>query len=264
MLVRILTAVVLLAAFLAALLLLDQAWFSGFVGVVVALAANEWARLTGWQGRTTYAYAAACVLAWFALLQLPDLAGGLLLGALLFWTCAVPYWLARGWRASPPALAALTGLAVLVPAGVSMVVLPRGELLILLGLVWIADSAAYFSGRAFGLHKLAPAISPGKTWEGVAGAGVCCLVYAIICAMVVPSLRAQIQGAVWVPYLFGAGFLCAVSVIGDLFESAVKRHAGAKDSGALLPGHGGVLDRIDAIAAAVPVGALLLRQLQAP
>ncbi len=263
MLVRIVTALVLLAAFLAALLLLDKAWFSVLVGVLVALGANEWARLTGWRGRMTLAYAAACVLVWYAFLQVPALTGSLLLGALLFWIGAVPYWLARGWRASPPALSALAGLAVLVPAGVAMVVLPRGELLMLLGLVWIADSAAYFSGRAFGRRKLAPAISPGKTWEGVAGAAVSCLAYAIICAMVIPSLRAQIQGALWVPYLLGAGFLCALSVIGDLFESAVKRHAGAKDSGALLPGHGGVLDRIDAITAVLPVGALLLRQLQA-
>lgn len=263
MLVRILTALVLLAAFLAALLLLDQRWFAVLVGAVVALGANEWARLTGWRGRMTHAYAAACVLAWYAFLQLPAMVDALLLVALLFWIVAVPYWLVRGWRASPPALAALAGLAVLVPAGVAMAVLPRGELLTLLGLVWIADSAAYFAGRAFGRRKLAPSISPGKTWEGVAGAAAGCLIYAIICAMSVPSLRAQIQGAVWVPYLLGAGFLCAVSVAGDLFESAVKRQAGAKDSGALLPGHGGVLDRIDAITAALPLGALLLRQLQA-
>ncbi len=263
MLVRILTGLVLLAAFLAALLLLDRAWFSVLVGAVLALGANEWARLTGWRGRTTIAYAAACLLVWYAFLQLPATTESVLLGALLFWVGAVPYWLARGWRASPPALAALAGLAVLVPAGVAMAVLPRGDLLMLLGLVWIADSAAYFAGRAFGRRKLAPAISPGKTWEGVAGAMVSCLAYAIICAMAIPSLHAQIQGAVWVPYLVGAGFLCAVSVLGDLFESAVKRQAGAKDSGALLPGHGGVLDRIDAIAAALPIGALLLRQLQA-
>lgn len=263
MLVRVLTALVLLAAFFAALLLLDQAWFSVLVGLIVALGANEWARLTGWRGRTTIAYAAACLLVWYAFLQLPAVIGGLLLCSLLFWVLAVPLWVLQGWRAAPPALAALAGLAVLVPAGVAMAVLPRGDLLMLLGLVWIADSAAYFTGRAFGRHKLAPAISPGKTWEGVAGAVVSCLAYAIICAMAIPSLRAQIQGAIWVPYLFGAGFLCAVSVLGDLFESAVKRQAGAKDSGALLPGHGGVLDRIDAITAALPIGALLLRQLQA-
>lgn len=262
MLVRILTAVVLLAAFLAALVLLDRTWFSVLVGAMVALGANEWARLTGWRGRMSFAYAAACLVVWYAFLQLPALADGLLLGAVVFWIGAVPYWLARGWRAAPPALAALAGLAVLVPAGIAMAVLPRGDLLMLLCLVWIADSAAYFAGRAFGRRKLAPSISPGKTWEGVAGAAAGCLIYAIICAMSVPSLRAQIQGAVWVPYLLGAAALCAISVLGDLFESAVKRQAGAKDSGTLLPGHGGVLDRIDAITAALPLGALLLGQLQ--
>mgnify|MGYP001294257384 CR=1 FL=1 len=262
MLVRVLTALVLLSVFLAALLLLGQAWFSVLVGAVVALGANEWARLTGWRGRMTLVYAAACVLAWYAFLQLPALGEGLLLFSLLFWVLAVPAWLLRGWGTAAPALAALAGLAVLVPAGVALATLPRGQLLLLLGLVWIADSAAYFAGRAFGRRKLAPTISPGKTWEGVAGAAAGCLIYAIICAMSVPSLRAQIAGAVWVPYLLGAAALCAISVLGDLFESAVKRQAGAKDSGALLPGHGGVLDRIDAITAALPLGALLLRQLQ--
>lgn len=264
MLVRVLTALVLLAGFLAALLLLEQAWFAVLVGVVVALGANEWARLTGWQGRMTLVYAAACVLAWHAFLQLPGLHAGVLLLALPFWALAVPAWLVRGWGTAPPALAALAGLAVLVPAGLAMATLPRGQLLMLLGLVWIADSAAYFAGRAFGRRKLAPSISPGKTWEGVAGAAAGCLIYAIICAMSVPSLRAQIQGAVWVPYLLGAAFLCAASVLGDLFESAVKRHAGAKDSGTLLPGHGGILDRIDAITAALPLGALLLGRLPPP
>lgn len=153
MLLRILTALVLLAAFLAALLLLDQAWFSALAGAIVALGANEWARLTGWRGPMTLAYAVACVAVWYAFLQLPDLTGGLMLGALVFWIGAAPYWLARGWHASPAALSSLVGLAVLVPAGVAMAVLPRADLLMLLGLVWIADSAAYFSGQAFCLHQ---------------------------------------------------------------------------------------------------------------
>ena len=130
-------------------------------------------------------------------------------------------------------------------------------------LVWTGDTAAYLAGRAFGRRKMAPSISPGKTWEGALGAAVACLIYAIICAMSVPSLRAQIQGTVWLWYLLGAAFLLVASIVGDLFESALKRRVGAKDSGAILPGHGGVLDRIDSATAVLPLGALLLRQLEA-
>jgi phosphatidate cytidylyltransferase len=127
-----------------------------------------------------------------------------------------------------------------------------------LGLVWVADTAAYLAGRAFGKRKLAPAISPGKTWEGAAGALVASVIYAIIWAQFDPGLSALVQGAAWLPYLAGAVLLCAVSIVGDLFESAAKRRAGVKDSGRLLPGHGGVLDRIDSATAALPVALLLM------
>jgi len=133
----------------------------------------------------------------------------------------------------------------------------------MLGLVWISDTAAYLVGSAVGKHKLAPSISPGKTWEGVGGAAVGGLIYAIICALLDPGLQARVQGAVWVPYLGGAVLLCTVSVLGDLFESALKRQAGAKDSGRLLPGHGGVLDRIDSATATLPVALLLLQAIGA-
>ncbi|KPK06008.1 MAG: phosphatidate cytidylyltransferase, partial [Betaproteobacteria bacterium SG8_39] len=127
-----------------------------------------------------------------------------------------------------------------------------------LALVWIADSAAYFAGRRLGRHKLAPAISPGKTWEGVVGGLAGVQVYAIICASTIPALASRLEGgAAWLLYLSGGGLLCAVSIVGDLFESAVKRQASVKDSGTLLPGHGGVLDRIDSALAVLPVVALL-------
>ncbi len=132
-------------------------------------------------------------------------------------------------------------------------------LLILLGLVWIADTAAYVVGSAIGKHKLAPTISPGKSWEGVGGGAVGVLIYAIICAMLDPALEARLQGAAWALYLAGAALLFAASVVGDLFESALKRQAGAKDSGSLLPGHGGVLDRIDSATAVLPLALLLMQ-----
>jgi phosphatidate cytidylyltransferase len=124
------------------------------------------------------------------------------------------------------------------------------EVLLVLLLVWIADTAAYFVGRAWGRRKLAPAISPGKTWEGAIGGAVGVLVYAII-------LGTFIEGLSWVPYLLAAALLAVLSIVGDLFESAAKRQAAVKDSGTLLPGHGGVLDRIDSATAALPAAALL-------
>jgi phosphatidate cytidylyltransferase len=125
--------------------------------------------------------------------------------------------------------------------------------------VWIADTAAYFAGRAFGKRKLAPAISPGKTWEGVYGALAAVAVYAI--ALWPAAQRAgglHDAGATGLLGWIAAGLaLAALSVVGDLFESLLKRQAGVKDSGRVLPGHGGVLDRIDALLAAMPAAALL-------
>jgi len=137
--------------------------------------------------------------------------------------------------------------------------------LMVLVLVWIADSAAYVVGRAMGRHKLAPTISPGKTWEGVAGGLLGVQVYAIICAFMIPALESRLEGgAKWLLYLGGAGLLFAASVVGDLFESALKRQASVKDSGTLLPGHGGVLDRIDSALAVLPVAALMAYGLPLP
>ena len=127
-------------------------------------------------------------------------------------------------------------------------------------LVWMADIAAYFSGKKFGKHKLAPSISPGKTWEGVIGAVLGVSIYAVLA--VVGAAQAKLIG---LPDLKGfAGLVLlswlwvALSIIGDLFESAIKRQAGVKDSGTLLPGHGGVLDRIDAMTSTLPLAAFAL------
>jgi phosphatidate cytidylyltransferase len=259
LLVRAATAIVLLASFVAALLLLDPAWFAVLVGAILAGAAFEWARLAGCGTSGGVGYAAGAAAVWLVLSLIPGLADAMLFVALGFWIAVAPAWLARGYLPRARASRLVLGLLVLLPAATAMGVLGRGELLALLGLVWIADSAAYFAGRALGRHKLAPALSPGKTWEGALGAVLACVIYAIILAMSVPGLRGQVQGASWILYLAGAVFLCASSIIGDLFESAVKREAGAKDSGQLLPGHGGVLDRIDSVTAALPLGALLLR-----
>jgi phosphatidate cytidylyltransferase len=128
-----------------------------------------------------------------------------------------------------------------------------------MAIVWIADTAAYFAGRALGKRKLAPQISPGKTWEGVYGALAAVAIYAL--ALVPVAERAGYSGDP-TPLAIALAVVCAlalaaISVVGDLTESLLKRHAGAKDSGRLLPGHGGVLDRIDALIAAMPPAALM-------
>ena len=254
---RTLTAGLLLAAFLAALLLLDRAAFATVVAVIVALGGYEWGRLAGLRSAVAAVYAITCV-ALFGSFPGDDVTP-VMWGAALFWVLAAPWWLAQGMNSRARAWLLAAGLVVLVTAGLAMAAMPPRLLLITLGLVWIADTAAYLAGRAFGRRKLAPSISPGKTWEGVAGGAVACLIYAIICAMLNPDLGTRVQGAIWVPYLAGAALLFAASIMGDLFESALKRQAGAKDSGALLPGHGGVLDRIDSATATLPLALLLMQ-----
>ena len=259
-LTRAVTAAVMLAAFVSAFWLLERGIFAMVVAAIAAIGGYEWASLNK-SGRTmSMAYGLLCALLVAGLAQFPWIAPWACWIAALFWLLAAPLWLARGFNACPPSLIPAAGVVVLVPAALAMAALGRGQVLMLLGLVWIADIAAYLAGRTFGKHKLAPVISPGKTWEGFAGAVGATIIYAIIWAQFDPELAARVHGAAWVPYLAAALLLLAVSVIGDLLESAVKRRAGAKDSGRLLPGHGGILDRIDSATAALPV-ALLLMQL---
>lgn len=263
--IRLLTAAALIAGLLAALLLLERSAFAALVGVALALAAREWARLSGLGRWGTGSYTAGCVIL-FALtgwaLWPPDPSAATLTGvfaaAAIFWIALAPLWLARGVSARERWLLRPAGAVVLLATALAMVALAPAELLLLLGLVWVADTAAYLTGRAIGRRKLAPTISPGKTWEGAMGALACVLAYAIGCATFVPRLAGHVRGTAWLPYLAGAALLWAVSIVGDLFESALKRQAEVKDSGALLPGHGGVLDRIDSATAVLPIGALLL------
>jgi phosphatidate cytidylyltransferase len=262
LLTRVLTAAVLLAGFAAALVFLDRAAFAVLVAAVVALGASEWGRLAGLGRLPALVYALVCLLL-FGLLQGGAWTFYVLCAAALFWIAAVPWWLSAGVTAQPRGLLLAAGLVVLVPAGLAMAALPPRYLLMALGLVWVADSAAYFAGRAFGKRKLAPTISPGKTWEGVAGGAFGCVIYAIIWATFDPQLRARVEGEIWMPFLAGTLLLCALSVLGDLLESALKRQAGAKDSGRLLPGHGGVLDRIDSATATLPVAVLLMQAIGA-
>ncbi len=182
--------------------------------------------------------------------------------ATLFWLLVAPPWLAYRWKPASRLAMAVVGWVVLIGAWVALVALKVHSpwlVLAAMAIVWIADTAAYFTGRAFGRNKLAPEVSPGKTWEGVYGALAAVAVYAV--ALVPLAAAAGYSGRVtplavgiWVAFTLA---LVALSVEGDLFESLLKRHAGVKDSGRLLPGHGGILDRIDALLAAMPAAALL-------
>ena len=153
-------------------------------------------------------------------------------------------------RESQRLVLAVVGFIVIVPAALALAILEPAEVLAVLVLVWIADTAAYFVGRAYGRRKLAPSISPGKTWEGAAGGVGGALIYAILLSL--------FGGRAWWAYLAIALVLAVLSIVGDLFESAAKRQAGVKDSGTTLPGHGGIMDRIDSATATLPICALLL------
>jgi phosphatidate cytidylyltransferase len=266
---RLLTAAVLLGAFLAALFLLERRLFAGLIGLVLVVAGHEWGRLAGFraQAAALYALAVGALYAGLILaLEPPSLQRTAVLAiALPFWMALAPAWLWLGMSGAGRLPLAAAGAVALSVAGLAAMSLTRVQLLLVLGLIWIADAAAYFAGHALGRHKLAPRISPGKTWEGVAGAAAGVLIYAIICAWLPGApLGAQVHGTLWLPYLAGAVLLCGVGIVGDLFESALKRRAGAKDSGFLLPGHGGVLDRLDSVMPTLPIAAMLLHWMSVP
>ncbi len=268
---RIVTAVVAVSIVLAALFLLPpRIW--GLVALLAALgAAHEWALLGGLRKRTWLLFVAGTFSIAFGLLFAPS--SGFARGwpdaivlivcgaAALFWLLFAPLWVIRRWRAPSPLLTALVGWLVLIGAWVALVELQaRSPWLVLaaMAVVWIADTAAYFTGRAFGRSKLAPQVSPGKTWEGVYGAVAAVVVYSLL---LVPFAHAAGFGspigaltiAAWIAFV---AVVTAVSVVGDLYESLLKRQAGVKDSGQLLPGHGGILDRVDAQLAALPLLAI--------
>lgn len=256
---RVLTVLVILPLFLAALFGLPQRWWGVCMLVIVAVGCIEWSRLIALPPAARAAFFAIIVAGCAALALVgPDTGSVLLLGAaLLFWIGVVPAWL-RGAAAPSQALLAAAGVIVLCSAWYALFDLQQSapRLLALMCVVWIADTGAYFAGRSFGRHKLAPRISPGKTWEGVAGgvAGVG-VYYGLLWWAWSPPFLADTR---LLDLAIVAG-MTVLSIEGDLFESWLKRRAGVKDSGTILPGHGGVLDRIDGVVAALPFAALLSR-----
>ncbi|MEF8699357.1 MAG: phosphatidate cytidylyltransferase [Candidatus Accumulibacter sp. UW26] len=264
---RVITALCLLAVFLCALFYLPPFGWLLFVTVIAAIAAWEWGGLMQFASGARLTLAALLVIVCAALAALDPAAVGLTNGfgeaawrlgayfylpAAAFWLLLVPIWLRRRWTLTHPALAVATGMLLLLPVWLALVQLRQAgplALLAVMALVWLADSGAYFAGRRFGKHKLAPAISPGKTWEGAIGGGLTVLVYGLVLSSRLP---APLAGNLPLLLLLLIG-LTAVSIFGDLFESLLKRQAGLKDSSGVLPGHGGVLDRIDSLTSTLPL-----------
>jgi phosphatidate cytidylyltransferase len=268
---RIITAVCLATIFIGSLFFLPFVWFACFIGASLLVAAWEWASLCGFISayqRLAYCVAGALLAmlagAYVGLLSIPYLPVGsdvshVFVVAAAWWAVAL-LWV-QGYPSSAILwgsqwMRAVIGFLVLIPSGLALVFLhlqPQGAWYILLVffVVAVADIGAYFSGRAFGRRKLAKNVSPGKSWEGVMGGLLACILFVFLMAMVVDP-------SAWLLLLLIVIPTALVSVLGDLLESMVKRHCGVKDSGHILPGHGGVLDRIDGLTAALPIFVLAL------
>lgn len=260
---RVGAALVLMLAFLAALFYLPPAAWAYLMGAIALGAAWEWARLCGLSGlsRVLYALFIGGAIAAFYTASGALMMQGLWLVALLFWFILAPIWLIKHWTIRHRGFLLFIGLIVLLPTWFAFVLLRDLNallLLFLMGLVWAADSAAYFSGRQWGKHKLAPRISPGKTWEGVVGALVAAILYVGLWQVFAPEALARFSAMPWWGQSLAAMLLVAISITGDLFESHLKRVAGVKDSGSLIPGHGGILDRIDSQTSVLPVAMALM------
>lgn len=262
---RVLTAVVLAPLAIWATLALPHLWFAVILGVIFAFGAWEWSGLMGLPSQLARHFYLVLFI-WLLLLLILGGPHVLLAAALPLTGVAAAWWLialafilrypagSGLWRRSP-ALTGLAGLFTLLPGWIALVAVRMEAstiaVALLLLLIWGADVGAYFAGRAWGRRKLALVLSPGKTWAGVWGGVAAALAIAVAALLLLHA-----QGKVWLPFLGLALIAVVFSVVGDLSESMYKRIAGVKDSGTLLPGHGGVLDRIDSLTAAAPWFAL--------
>ena len=260
---RIFTVALILPLFLAALFYLPAIFWGALLLTLTIIGAHEWCKLAKFSVKNTILYLILTTLLGGELLFLLSMAVVtdpyspslivIYVLSLIFWTLGAPILLSTGYSLKNPLVLMLIGWLILLPTCLALYQLRAINPFILLGLmatIWISDTAAYFTGRLFGKHKLAIVISPGKTWEGVIGALVVVLFYALVWNYLTEEKQLT---AFLVPLLL---VLAVLGVIGDLFESLVKRHAGVKDSGNLLPGHGGILDRIDALTSTLPVAVL--------
>lgn len=266
---RILTGLVLAPIMIGGIFYLPLGQFKLFIGAIVALGAWEWANLSGLKmpiGRVAYAGLVSGLI-WViessGLVQEVDV----LYAALAWWLAAFVFVAFHPkfktiWGSSVARL--VMGLFILLPMWVGFVQIksyPFNDYLIMyvMFVVWGADVGAYFAGRTFGKHKLAPSVSPGKTWEGVYGGLVVTTLMALGGGYLLETEAGLSLGVYqWALLITLTLLITCMSVVGDLIESMVKRHRGIKDSSNLLPGHGGVMDRIDSMTAALPLFALAL------
>jgi phosphatidate cytidylyltransferase len=262
---RLLTAAVLIPLVVWGIIGLSNATLGYILALFVLIGAWEWARLIGLQAtpaRLGYALLIALLLGalHYMIESLPDTVFYVLLLAGFWWLVGTGWVLAYkggGLTANDAPIGAFAGVLVLVPTWLALTRIhaftTAGPYLMLyvIVLMWFADSGAYFAGRKLGRHKLAPRVSPGKTIEGVVGGLIAAGIYALICALYFELPALGVIGFVALSLV-----VVLFSVVGDLFESLFKRRVGVKDSGQLLPGHGGMLDRIDSLTAAAPVFAL--------
>jgi phosphatidate cytidylyltransferase len=253
---RVITAVFLTIGFLAALFLASKMVWTYLTLAATMIGVWEWSKLIKLHKQEMHIYVGlALTIGLFLLFSIDtpfalyhdEIVFSLLSLSALFWIVFSPIWLISRKKINHKLLMAFLGLVLLMATWVALTGLQNISPWLLLGVlatVWFADSAAYFAGKRFGRHKLAPEISPGKTWEGVAGAMLAATIYGL-------ALCHYLHYTRWL--ILGLWLIVILSIMGDLFESLLKRQAGVKDSSHLLPGHGGVLDRIDGLIPTLPL-----------
>lgn len=268
---RILTALVLAPLMIGGIFFLPLQYFSYFIGAIVTLAAWEWANLSGFScqyRRVAYAtvMAAALFTTGTLMAQYPEAVKYTLVAGVAWWAIAfllvLKYPNATGlWGAK--ITRALIGFVVLIPMWVGFVTLKEQAnssalILFLMFIIWGADTGAYFAGKTWGKSKLAPNVSPGKSWAGFWGGVATTLAITFIFGYIVEQNFHSLSQTEWIQLIIMGTVTTLVSVLGDLVESMFKRYRGIKDSSQLLPGHGGILDRTDSMASAVPVFAFFI------
>jgi len=259
---RIFTAILLIAVFIPALFIPSNMAWAIIMLFVSLLAIYEWGKLINLTQTVLVVYTLGCATLGAIMLGFMDKYGfhwffyqSLLIFAitLIFWLIVVPVLLSKCFVIQNKFILLLLGFLLIAPLWLALVSAKGSDpwlLLALLSTIWIADTAAYFAGKNFGRQKLAPSISPGKTWEGVIGALLAVTVFGGVL-----YFSAAISSLVIFPLLW---IVAILGVIGDLFESLIKRQVNKKDSGNLLPGHGGILDRIDGLLPSLPIAVLII------
>ena len=266
LLARVLTSIFLIGALLVGMFMLPQ-WLWGLMLILpITMVAVEYSRLFGWDQKLRVGFlltiVGLCLVPFLLFDQFNELVSviGMVISwaAVLFWMLLVPFLIRYRFQTKNYICNAVIGILVIVPAWFGMVGLhtyPYALLGVLVG-VWLVDIAGYFIGREFGKIKLLPSVSPGKTREGVLGGFVSVCVYGLGLSLALEHVFTMAQ---WILFVIIVFAFTAIAVLGDLFESFLKRSSGIKDSGSILPGHGGMLDRVDSMTALLPFSFLVIQ-----